>query len=214
MNNEQPPKKQNQHHNDSPQTNADDFDASTSPMLDEQWLSLTQDWQEQSFEKTDMNALVKQTKRRTYWAKSLLVLDVISTLFIFAMFVYGYFNDVWSTATQVFLLGSGIGSSIYVYYEFKIRLNTWQKNCGSPEKALENAIASCQSSISYIKLIKYSFWAMLPIMNYYFYIASQEFEKSPWPPFIVVNSLIVIIWLVTHVFHKKRLKELSLLTKL
>ena len=38
-------------------------------MLDEQWLSLTQDWQAQPFEKTDMAALVKQTKRRTYLGK-------------------------------------------------------------------------------------------------------------------------------------------------
>lgn len=185
-----------------------------SPMLDEQWQSLTKDWQAQPFEKTDMNALVKKTKRRTYWAKSLLALDITATVLIFSIFIYGCFADKWEMSTQLFLFFSGIGSIIFVYYEFKIRLNTWQQNCGTPDKALEHAIASCQSSIKYIKLIKSWSWVMFPGMNCYLYIALQGTDKSLWSSFFFINIFMVATWLVTHAFHKKRIKELKELTKI
>ena len=41
----------------------------------------------------------------------------------------------------------------------------------------------------------------------------QDSEKSAWPPFIIMNSIMVITWLVTHVFHRKRLKELARLSQ-
>ena len=41
-------------------------------ILDEQWLSLSQDWQSQPYEKTDIQALLKQTKKRTLLALSLI----------------------------------------------------------------------------------------------------------------------------------------------
>ena len=131
----------------------------------------------------------------------------------FIMFIYGFYAEKWSTASQVFLFCTGVGSTVYVYYEFKIRLSTWRQNCGSPEKAVENAIASCESSIKFIKLIKFSFWIMLPVMNWYLYAIINESEKSLLPPLIISNSIMVVTLLITHVFHKKRLKELSLLSQ-
>ena len=209
MNNEEQESVENEIGNEQLHSPFQDLD-----MLDEQWQSLSQDWQAQPFKKTDMQALVSKTKKRTYWAKALLALDVLATVFIFVMFVYGFYAEKWSTATQTFLFCSGIGSIIYVYYEFQIRLNTWQQNCGSPDNALTNGIASCQSSIKYIKLIKLWFWITLPGVNWYLYVMSHELEKSLVLSAIIINGIIVITWLVTHVFHKKRIKELKELSQI
>jgi hypothetical protein len=181
--------------------------------LDENWLLLSQDWQAQPFEKTDMKTLVKQTKKRTYWAKSLLALDIVATLVFIIVFIVGFFIEQWSTATQVYLFIGSVGSTIFVYYEFKIRLNTWKRNCGSPEKAVENAIASCESSIKYSKLLKLSSWLMTPIINGYIYIMVIYSDKSFWPPFIIANLFIILMWVIAHVFHKKRLKEIDILSQ-
>jgi hypothetical protein len=190
-----------------------DLSKNESPMLDEEWLSLTKDWQEQPFEKTDMSALVKKTKRRTYWAKSILVLDVLSTIFVFALFIYGCFVEQWSNSVQLFLLFFGIGSTVYVYYEVKYRLHAWQQNCGSPEKAVEHAIAGCESSIKFSKLVKLFSWLMFPSLNGFLYLMMIDSEKSLWPPIIITNILLVATVVITHIIENKRIAELALLSK-
>ena len=177
-------------------------------VLDEQWLSLSQDWQSQPYEKTDIQALLKQTKKRTLLAKSLLVVDVIATLGLIIALLVGLYQADWGTATIIYLAFGAITSVVFVYYEIKIRLRIWQHSCDSPDKAIVNAIAGVESSIKYIKLIKFSCWLLLPAVNWYIYAMIGETEKSPWPPFLVINMVIVNLWLISHWFHQKRTKEL------
>ncbi len=181
--------------------------------LDEDWLLLSQDWQAQPFEKTDIKALLKQTKKRTLLAKSLLAIDVIATFGIFIALLVGLYQGDWGTATISYLLFGFITSVVFVYYEIKIRLRIWQHSCDSPDKAVANAIAGVESSIKYTKLIKLSCWVLLPVVNWYVYVMIQESEKSPWPPFLVMNSFILVMWFITHWFYLKREKELQQLSK-
>ncbi len=185
-----------------------------SSILDEQWLTLTKDWQAQPFEKTDIQALLKQTKRRTLWAKSLLTLDVVATIGMLIAFCIGLYQGDWKNATLVYIGVGGLLSAVFVYYEVKIRQQTWQHSCDSPDKAITNAIAGCKSSIKYVLLIKYSTWLVVPLVNVYIFAMVSESEKSPWPPFITVNLFVTAMWGVSHLFHLKRKKELKQLLSL
>lgn len=189
-----------------------DTRAEATNLLDEQWLTLSQDWQSQPYEKTDIAALLKQTKKRTLQAKLLLVLDIIASLGLIIALLVGLYQDDWGTATSAYLAFGAITSIVFVYYEIKIRLHLWQHSCDSPDKAVANAIVGLESSIKYIKLIKLSCWLLLPAVNWYVYAMIEELEKSPWPPFFAVNIIIVILWLISHWFYKKRTKELSQLS--
>jgi len=190
-----------------------DEDNQTPPLdeqpLDENWLILSRDWQAQPFEKTDINKLLKQTKRRTLWAKSLLVIDIIATLGLIIVLMVGLYQGDWGTATIAYFTFGSLGSVVFVYYEIEIRLRIWQRSCDSPDKAVENAIAGVESSIKYIKLIKWSCWLLLPVVNWYIYAMIEESEKSPLPAFIFINIFVLSMWSVTHWFHKKRTEELS-----
>ena len=189
-----------------------DTRAEATNLLDEQWLTLSQDWQSQPYEKTDIQALLKQTKKRTLLAKSLLAIDVIATVVLITVLLVGLYQGDWGTATIAYLAFGAITSIVFVYYEIKIRLRIWQHSCDSPDKAVANAIAGLESSIKYIKLIKLSCWLLLPAVNWYVYAMIEELEKSPWPSFFAVNIVIVILWLISHWFYKKRTKELSQLS--
>ncbi len=179
------------------------------PALDENWLLLARDWQSQPYEKADIKALLKQTKNRTWLAKSLLVIDIIATVGLIITLLVGCYQGDWGTATMAYLAFGSITSVVFVYYEIKIRLRMWQHCCDSPDKAVANAIAGVESSIKYIKLIKLSCWLFLPAVNWYIYVMVKESEKSPWPPFIFINIFVAIMWLISHWFDKKRHKELS-----
>ncbi|MCP4986678.1 MAG: hypothetical protein GY928_11675 [Colwellia sp.] len=176
--------------------------------LDEAWLLLTQDWQAQPYEKTDIQALLKQTKKRTMLAKSLLALDVIATIGLLIALFVGLYQGDWGKATIAYLTFGSVGSLVFVCYEIKIRLRIWQHCCDSPDKAVENAISGIESSIRYIKLIKLSCWLLLPIVNVYIYAMLQESDKSPWPPFLAINGFVIVMWSITHWFHLKREKQL------
>ena len=193
-----------------------DKDNQTPPLdeqpLDENWLILSRDWQAQPFEKTDIKKLLKQTKRRTLWAKSLLAIDIIATLGLIMVLAFGLYQGDWGTATIAYFTFGSLGSVVFVYYEIQIRLRIWQRSCDSPDKAVANAIAGVESSIKYIKLIKLSCWLLLPAVNWYIYAMIEESEKSPLPAFIFINVFVISMWLVTHWFHKKRDEELSQLS--
>jgi len=177
--------------------------------LDEDWLLLSQDWQTQPYEKTDIQALLKQTKKRTLLAKTLLAIDVFATLGLIVALLVGLYQGDWGTATIAYLTFGSIGSLVFVYYEIKIRVNIWQHCCDSPDKAVSNAISGIESSIRYIKLIKLSCWLLLPAVNWYLYAMIEESEKSPWQPFFIINSFVIVMWFITHWFHKKRDRELA-----
>jgi len=183
-------------------------------ILDEQWLSLSQDWQTQPFEKTDIQVLLKQTKRRTLWAKLLLAFDIVATLAVIIAFMIGMYQGDWNNATITYLGVCGLLSAVFVYYEIQIRQQTWQHSCDSPDKAIQNAIAGCKSSIKYVLLIKYSTWLVFPVVNGYLFVMVSESDKSPWPAFIIVNFFVIAMWSISHFFHLKRNKELKQLMTL
>lgn len=188
--------------------------SSSEQELDESWLSLTQDWQAQPFVKSDISALLKQTQRRTLWAKSLLVFDMVVTLGVILVFFFGLYQGDWHSATITYLGLGGLFSLIFVIYEIKIRQQVWQHHCDSPDNAIINAIAGCQSSIKYVLLLKYSTWVIVPLANWYLFVMVSESEKSPWPPFVVMNIFVIAMWGVSHFFHLKRKRELTQLVKL
>ena len=180
--------------------------------LDENWLLLSQDWQTQPYERTDVEALLKQTKKRTLLAKSLLALDIAATLALIVALLIGLYQGDWGTATIAYLTFGCIGSLVFVYYEIKIRLRIWQHCCDSPDKALANAISGIESSIRYIKLIKLSCYFLLPAANWYVYAMQEVADKFTWLPFFAMNGFIIVMWALTHWFHLKRNKELSQLS--
>jgi hypothetical protein len=55
---------------------------------------------------------------------------------------------------------------------------------------------------------------MLPIMNGYVVAMFSGTDKSLWPPLLVINCFIVIMWSISHWFHLKRNKELQQLSAL
>lgn len=186
-----------------------DEPALDNPLLDDNWLQLSQDWQAQPYEKTDIPALVKQTRKRTLYAKVLLAINVIATLSVCIALLVALYQGDWGTPTIAYLAFGSIGSIIFVYYEMKIRLRIWRQCCDSPDKAITNAVAGIESSITYIKLTKFSFWLSFPVVNWYVYVMYDASEKSVWPPLLFINSFVVIGWSVTHWFHLKRKKELT-----
>jgi len=180
-------------------------------VLDEQWAEMAQDWQSQPFVKTDINKLLRQTKQRTLIAKLLLSLDIIATIGMLIVGLYMWVSNSEDQATMIYLCGGGALSVIYVYFAVKYRVKAWRANCGSPDKAIEQAIAGCQSSLSYIKLIKFSCFVICPISNWYLFTASQQMSKSPMFAYIFLNGLIIATWLITHAFYRKRNEELKFL---
>ena len=180
-------------------------------VLDEQWAEMTQDWQSQPFVKTDINKLLRQTKQRTLIAKLLLSLDIIATMGMIIAGIYMWINNSKDEATMIYLGGGGALSVIFVYFAVKFRVTAWRANCGSPDKAIEHAIAGCMSSLSYIKLIKSFCFVICPVSNWYLVTASHDMSKSPMFGFIFLNVLIIAIWLIAHTFYVRRRKELKFL---
>ena len=177
--------------------------------LDKDWLHITQDWQNQPFEKTDIRKLVKQTKNRTLKAKLLFAINVFCTLAIVSTFFIALYQGDWDMPTLAYLGLGSIGSIIFIYYELKIRLSVWSHLCDSPDKAIANAIAGVESSINYLKLTKLSFYILLPVVNYYLYVMSKISGTPLWISLSMINFIMLISWLITHWFHKKRLQERS-----
>jgi len=178
-------------------------------MPDTDWLAMSNDWQSQPFAKADIEVLLKRTRRRTYWAKSCLALNIIATISILAGFIYGLLHDEFGEPVNSYLGICGLLSIVFVYYELKIRLTTWQQCCDSPDKAISNAIAGCESSIKYFVLTKVSFIPFLAVINWFLFTIDGESEKTTWPPIIFVNSFMLIAYCVTEFLLRKRRAELK-----
>ena len=186
----------------------------SSDMLDAQWQALAADWQSQPVEKTDIKGLINKTKKRIIKAQLCLLLNVIVTLGIIVALIYGLVVNTWPLPTLFYLTFGSLFSLLFVYLEIKIRWRSWQNNCTSPDKAIENAIANCQSSIKYIQLTKWSCYLLFPAANWYIYEIGEISARSSWPPFIFLNVIIVGLWVVSHYYHKQRLLELNQLNRL
>lgn len=176
-------------------------------IIDEQWESLSQDWQNQPVEKTDIKALLKQTKKRTVWAKSCFGLNVLATVSLLCAFLYSIFNGEFGKPANTYFGLGGLMSLVFVYYELKIRAATWRKISESPDKAIENAIAGYESSLRYMMLTK---WSCLPfgvLANWFVYAMGQEREKPVLFAFIFINVFIAVMYVITEIIHRKRKRE-------
>jgi len=186
----------------------------TSSVLDEQWSMLADDWQSQPTPKTDVNALLKQTQRRTLWAKAIIAIDLIATLFILLALVYVYQNHPEDTATLYYLGFGFVASVVFCYYEIKIRLENWSLAEKTPSDAIENAKNGCLYSIRYIKLIKVTSYLMIFAVNWYVYEVAESAGKEPWIGMGIVSACVVLMYAVSHWFEVKRKKELARLEQL
>ncbi|WP_206483471.1 hypothetical protein [Thalassotalea sp. G2M2-11] len=182
-------------------------------LLDQQWGEILQDWQAQPFEKTDIKALVKQTKNRTRGAKLCFVLNVIATVAILGIFIYGLYRNEFGQPLNSFLGLGGLFSLVFTYYEMKIRAKAWSQISDSPERAIENALAGYQSAVKYMALTK---WSCVPfglLANWFTYAMAQQSGKSAVPGFIFINIFIAVMFIVTEYLHRKRKKEYQALTR-
>lgn len=177
--------------------------------IDEQWAEMTQDWQSQSYTKTDIDKLLKQTKQRTFWAKCLLAIDIIATVGIIFTALYMWLSGSKDRATTIYLGGAGVFSIVFVFYAIKVRLFAWRVNSGCPDKAIEHAINGCESSIHYIKLIKFSCYVIWPFAHWYLFAVAEQLDKSPLSSLVFINALTLIIWFVSDKYHQKRMAELK-----
>ncbi len=184
-----------------------------SSILDEQWLALSQDWQTQPVKKTDVSALLKQTKRRTQGAKVCFALNILATLGLVIAFLYGVFDNQLGDPFNTYLGGGALLSIIFLYFETKIRLNTWRQLCDSPEKAIVNAISACQSSVKYMAMTKISFLPFLLLMNWFVYEIGQLKEKDVIDGYLMANGFMLIMYIVVEYFHRKRKKQYKQLSK-
>ncbi|WP_448569771.1 hypothetical protein [Thalassotalea ganghwensis] len=171
------------------------------------WQNLSSDWQSQPFQKTDISALIKQTRRRVIWAKSLLVIDIVSTLSLIIMFFAGLWVLDWSFATLCYVAFGSVFSVIFCIYTVSIRLKAWRQMCQSPDKALENAIANCLSSVKYMKVCKLSVYILFPVVNWYIYELSKIKEVGAYEGYAYSNILLLSVWGIFEYYYRKSRTE-------
>ena len=176
-------------------------------VFDDAWAELSQDWQAQPTPKTDINALVKRTRRRTRGAKLCFALNIIATLGLLLVFLYGVFDGQLGGPVNTYLGLGGLISLIFVYFETKLRLATWSQLCDSPEKAIDNAIAGSESSMKYLWITKISFLPFLPLVNWFVYTVGQSSEKPLLTALLIANGFMLAMYLVVEYLHRKRKKE-------
>lgn len=179
------------------------------PMDDQLWQDLASDWQAQPVSETDIKSLLKQTKRRTLWAKTLLVLDVIGSIAVMLGCLYEWFREDPDVYVRIYLSIASVGCVFYLYFAMKARLNVWKSMQGAPDNAVKNAIAGCKSSLSYIKVINISFLALMPLGNWFILAVTNDVGKSPWWGIAFFNGIIVGAFALTEYFRRKRIVELK-----
>ena len=178
-------------------------------VFDSTWAELTQDWQSQPYEKVDVQALLSQTQKRTFWAKFLLALNILATVCFIAVVIVMWLSNSQDKTTMTYLIFAAVGSVIFVYYEIKIRLIAWQQVSASPDMAVKNAIKGIESSINYIRLTKFSCWFLVPAGSWYVIEMATQNDKSMWLGLIIMNVSVGVMWGITHLFHRKRKAELA-----
>lgn len=175
--------------------------------LDENWLLISKDWQSQPVPKTDIEQLLKRTRRRTNGAKTCFALNVIATLGLLIAFVYGSLSGQLGKPMNTYLGIGGLLSLVMVYYEMKIRLSAWKGLCDSPQKAIEHAITGCKSSMQYMMLTKASTVPFFFLMNWFIYTVGKTSDKPVLVAFIFANGFVVGVYIIADYLHQKRKKE-------
>ena len=181
---------------------------------DDAWAELSQDWQSQSTPKADLNELVKSTRKRTRNAKLCFSANIIATLGLIMVFLYGVYDGQWGQPSNIYM---GLGSVLcilFVSFETKLRLTTWSQISDSPDKAIENALALSKASIKYMLITKISFIPFLPLINWYVYTVSQTNNKDVLPAYLLSNGLLVVTYLVVEYLHRKRKSEYQKLLRI
>lgn len=176
--------------------------------LDESWDSLVDDWQSQPYEKVDMTELIRQLKKRTFWAKLCLGFDVAGTLFLFFAWYWIAVNEPEDRATFIYVGIGAIGSVFYTFYAFKIRLESWRLSASSPSEYFDKYISGIKGAIRYAKLLKYTSFSMFPMVNWYVWEMSKSREKSFWLAYLLVNLVVVGMVAIGIYLQKRREKEL------
>lgn len=180
---------------------------------DPNWQSLASDWQSQPVIETDIKALIKETKRRTRWAKILLGLDIVGTIGILIGFIYQFFTPEQDTHLIIYLGLATLGTIIYTIYAIRIRRAAWASMCESPERALETAIKGAESSLKYIQAIIWSLYAMTPLANWFVYSVATSREKSPLWGLVVFNLIMLVSFVALARIKKRRVNELAQLNQ-
>ncbi|WDE06463.1 hypothetical protein SG34_005955 [Thalassomonas viridans] len=177
--------------------------------LDDSWLAISQDWQEQPYEKANLDALVRKTRRRTWWAKACLVANILATAGMLVTLLVGLYRGDWETPHLVTLAVLFVSSVVYVYIEIKIRSAAWQLNDAGPDHALKAAISGGKSSLQYARLMKWSFYFLIIPLNWYAYAMMEFREKITWKTFAFINVFLLVMYICTHIYQKKRERELA-----
>jgi len=175
--------------------------------IDEQWDSLVDDWQSQTYKHIDIDSLITQSKRRTLIAKAFIALNVIATIGLYLSFFIGLYEGDWDTPLMAYLGGGAVLSTIYVFYEIKIRISTWKLSEGSPEQAIQRALSGIDGAIKYCWLMKISFLVLWPLMNWFVYETAKTSDKSALFGYLFVNGMLIVSYGITHYYHKKRIHE-------
>jgi hypothetical protein len=179
----------------------------TPEVLDDTWAELAQDWQTQPTLKTDITALVKRTRKRTLGAKVCFALNIIATLALLLVFLSGVYDGQWGEPANVYIGLGSLLSTVFVYFETKIRLTTWSQLCDSPDKAIDNAISSSESAMKYMSMTKVSFLPFLPLINWYVYTVGKTSDKSLLLGFLMVNGFMLMMYFAVEYLYRKRKKE-------
>ena len=181
--------------------------------LDDSWLAISRDWQEQPYEKANLDALVRKTRRRTWWAKACLVSNIIATAGMLLALLVGLYQGDWEMPHLVALAVLFAASVVYIYIEIKIRSAAWQLNDAGPDHALKAAISGGESSLQYARLMKWSWYLLIIPLNWYAYAMMEFREKITWKTFVFINGFLLVMYIGTHIYQKKRERELNSLRK-
>ncbi|NMP30887.1 hypothetical protein HII17_04860 [Thalassotalea sp. M1531] len=177
--------------------------------LDEQWDSLVEDWQSQPYEKVNITKLIHQLKKRTLYAKSVLGLDVLATLFLFSALFYELKQVPVDIATVIFVGIGAVGSLIYTIVEFNIRIKTWRLDASDPKQAFEKNISGLKGAIQFANLWLYSCYIICPIVNWYIWELSKTSEKPILPAYLFANGLVAVMLIGAYIYKNKRQTELK-----
>ena len=178
-------------------------------LFDQQWDDLVDDWQSQPVEKVDTNKLIKQLKKRTFYAKFILLLDVVATIGLFWSFIWSLQEETVHMPTTVFLGVGAVGSLIYTILEFKIRIATWQLDASDAEQVFNKNISGLKGAIQYANLWLYSCYIMLPLANWFVWEVGKTTDKSMLFGYLFANGMLVSMFVGAKYYQKLRQKELD-----
>lgn len=176
--------------------------------LDQEWLELAQDWQQQPFTTVDMDKLTKKTARRLLKTKLIFVIDLIAIIGVIILFFYLWLFSSEDKSTVIYMGFAALTSPIYMYISYKMRIDSWKVGVGTPTSAISAAIKACYSSIQYLQLIKYCSFIMFIPINWYIYAIKAAQNKPMLLGLILTNSILLLMYGISQRMQQKRKKEL------